>query len=107
MQPFIFLNINNINNTNIFNVLLSKYKEIINMHLNAEKYQDKLILVKLIRTPFRNHYNTIIFNSLESTTNSSFSSDNIYYHDGMKNGGNIVTLKQGDDWKKIGIPYIV
>ena len=28
IQPFVFININNINNTRIFNLLLSKYKEI-------------------------------------------------------------------------------
>ena len=25
----------------------------------------------------------------------------------MKNGGQIVELKEGEDWKEIGIPYIV
>ena len=28
IQPFVFININNINNTSIFNLFLSKYKEI-------------------------------------------------------------------------------
>ena len=28
MQPFTFININNINNTSLFNIFLEKYKEI-------------------------------------------------------------------------------
>ena len=63
-------------------------------------------LVGLIAVPSKNHYNTIIFNPLGSTINSYFSSNNIYYHDGMLNDGHILALNKGEDWKKIGIPYI-
>ena len=64
-------------------------------------------MVGLISAPKRNHYNTIIFNPTGSTINSKFTPNNIYYHDGMLNDGNITTLKKGKDWKSRGIPYIV
>ena len=39
--------------------------------------------------------------------NNKFTQNKIYYHDGMKNGGKIMELKEGEDWKEIGIPYLV
>lgn len=39
--------------------------------------------------------------------NSIFSSNNIYYLDEMKYDVYIVNIKLGDEWKMIGIPYIV
>ena len=157
MQPFIFINSNNIKNTSIFNLLLDKYKEIHSYACDCRKnskedvlclkikynimsypvflfllfdfqyselvkYKDNIYkllddkialnikidykLIGLIAAPSKNHYNTIIFNPLGSTINSYFSSNNIYYHDGMLNDGHILALNKGEDWKKIGIPYI-
>ena len=63
-------------------------------------------LIALICAPSSNHYNTIIFNPIGLTINSHFTPNNIYYHDGLLNNGKIVALKNGEDWKKIGIPYI-
>ena len=39
--------------------------------------------------------------------NTNFTANNIYYLDGMLNNGRISTLKIGEDWKRIGISYIV
>ena len=156
MQPFIFVNINDINNNSIFNLMLEKYKEIysyacecrketkedvlcLKIKYNVESYPEFLFilfdfqyselvknkenifklldnkivfnltteykLVGIITAPKRNHYNTIIFNPL-GVLNTNFSSNNIYYHDGMISEGRILPLKKGEDWKKIGIPYI-
>ena len=156
LQPFIFVNINNINNNSIFNLMLEKYKEIysyacecrketkedvlcLKIKYNVESYPEFLFilfdfqyselvknkenifklldnkiafnqtteykLVGIITAPKRNHYNTIIFNPI-GVINTNFSSNNIYYHDGMINEGRILPLKKGEDWKKIGIPYI-
>ena len=63
-------------------------------------------LVGLISALKRNHYNTIIFNPIGSTIVPKFTANNIYYHEGMLNNGNITFLKLGEDWKSIGIPYI-
>ena len=62
-------------------------------------------LVGIITAPKRNHYNTIIFNPVD-VINTNFSSNNIYYHDGMLNEGRILAIKIGEDWRNIGIPYI-
>ena len=132
MQPFIFVNINNINIKSIFNLILEKYKEIysyacecrkeakedvlcLKIKYNVESYPEFLFivfnltteykLVRIIIAQKRNHYNTIIFNPL-GILNTNFSSNNIYYHDGMISEGRILQLKKGEDWKKIGIPYI-
>ena len=61
----------------------------------------------MICAPFRNHYNTVIFNPIGSSIDKTFTPNNIYYHDGMHNNGRIEPLKKGEDWKDIGIPYIV
>ena len=157
IQPFVFININNIDNTSLFNLFLEKYKEIhsyacecrkqnkedvlcVKIKYNIEsyptflfllfdfqfselnRYKDKIYklvdntivfnirleykLVGLISAPKRNHYNTIIFNPRGSTIDPKFTANNIYYHDGMLNNGNITALKRGEDWKNIGIPYI-
>ena len=48
IQPFVFININNINNTSIFNLFLSKYKEIYSYvyeyRKNLPKNEDVLCL---------------------------------------------------------------
>ena len=49
----------------------------------------------IIVTPLYNHYNTIIFNPIGLTINSHFSPNNIYYHDGMLNGGKIMPITEG------------
>ena len=84
------------NKENIFNLLDNK----IAFNLKTE-YK----LAGIITAPKINHYNTIIFNLIR-VVNTYFSVNNIYYHDGMINNGRISTLKMGEDWKKIGIPYI-
>ena len=61
----------------------------------------------MISAPSINHYNTIIFNPIGHSINKNFIPTNIYYHDGTKNGGKIVEIKQGEDWRIKGIPYIV
>ena len=159
IQPFVFININNINNTSIFNLFLSKYKEIYSYACECRKnlpknedvlclkitynilkypeflfllfdfqyqdlvrYKDNIFnllenrivlninaeykLIGVISAPNRNHYNTVIFNPIGSTINSYFTANNIYYHDGMRNGGHIEAIKSEEDWKAIGIPYI-
>ena len=158
MQPFIFINTNNINNTSIFNIFLSKYKEIYSyacecrkdhkedvlclkikynivsyplflfilfdfQYTELAKYKEKIYklleekiilnlrteyrLIGMICAPHINHYNTIIFNPIGQSINKNFTANNIYYHDGMLNNGCIIALKDGEDWKNIGIPYIV
>ena len=158
MEPFIFVNENNINNTSIFNILLIKYKEIYSYACECRKNKNEDVLcVKikynilnfpkflfilfdfqyhelnnyksnifkllentialyintvykleaLICAPCINHFNTVIFNPIGLTINSCFTPNNIYYHDGLRNNGRITALKDGEDWKNIGIPYIV
>ena len=160
MQPFIFINNNNINSTSLFNLFLSKYKENYSYACECRKnlpkgedvlclkikysiisypiflfllfdfhyyelltfkekifnlIEDKLVLnlkeeyqlVGMIAAPGRNHYNTIIFNPTGHTINSNFTPNNIYFHDGMLNEGNIIALIEGENWKEKGIPYIV
>ena len=64
-------------------------------------------LIGMIAAPSINHYNTIVFNPIGQTINPNFIPANIYYHDGNKNGGKIVEIKKGEDWRIKGIPYIV
>ena len=61
----------------------------------------------IIASPYDNHFNTIIFNPLGSTINNHFSPNFIYYHDDQLNNGNIVAINNVDEWKTIGIPYIL
>ena len=159
-QPFTFININNINNTNLFNIFLNKYKEIYSYACDCRKnlknsedvlyvkikydinifptfifllfdfqyndlinYKDniyKLIedtftlpnnmeykLLGMIAAPNYDHYNTIIFNPIDQTINSIFTPNKIYYHDGQKNDGKIMSITEGMDLRNLGIPYIV
>ena len=157
MQPFVFINGNNINNASIFNLFLEKYKEIYSYACECRKdnnedvlclrvkynilsypvflfllfdfqyneltnYKDKIYkllkdkitlnfrteyrLIGIIGAPKINHYNAIIFNPMGPSINKKFTQNNIYYHDGMLNNGCIISLKKGEDWKNIGIPYI-
>ena len=101
---FLFL-LNNIQYTE-----LTKYKE------KIYKLLDNIIIVNLraeyrwiglLCAPSINHFNPIIFNSIGLSINNNFTPNNIYYHDGMLNNGCINALKDGEDWKNIGIPYIV
>ena len=156
-QPFTFININNINNTNLFNIFLNKYKEIYSYACDCRKnlknsedvlcvkikydinifptfifllfdfqyndlinYKDniyKLIedtftlpnnmeykLLGMIEAPNYDHYNTIIFNPIGQTINSIFTPNKIYYHDGQKNDGKIMSTPEGMDWRNLGIP---
>ena len=64
-------------------------------------------LLGLIAVPKRNHYNTIIFNPIGQNIINKFTQNKKYYYDGMKNGGKIVELNEGEDWKEIGISYMV
>ena len=64
-------------------------------------------LLSIISSPYNNHFNTLIFNPIGLTIDKHFSSNLIYYHDDQLNEGNIVAIKENEDWKKVGIPYIV
>ena len=64
-------------------------------------------LIGMIAAPSIYYYNTIIFNPIGQTINPKFIPANIYYYDGSKNGGKIVEIKKGEDWRIKGIPYIV
>ena len=89
---------------------LEKYKD--NIFQLAE---DKLILniqkeyklKGMISLPSIDHYICIIFNPIGTIINEYFRASNIYYHDGKKNNGKIDMIKYGDDWKDLGIPYIL
>ena len=158
MKPFLDINNTNINETHIFNILLTRCKEkytydcecrknssedllctkvkyniesypnylmvLFDMaYSDLEKYkdnifkltEDKLILnlqkeYKLkgkISLPSFDHYICIIFNPIGTIINEYFKASNIYYHDGKKNNGKIDMIKYGDDWKDLGIPYIL
>ena len=61
----------------------------------------------IIGVPFRNYFNCIIFNPRGSTINKKFLSNNIYIHDGMKFGGKIIALKEDENWRLFGVPYIL
>ena len=77
--------------------------------------EDKIILnikveynlVGIIGAPKANHFNCIIFNPLGKTIDPYFKSSTIYYHDGLKNNGKVTPLGKNEDWKNLGIPYIV
>ena len=58
-----------------------------------------------MRISMLNNSYAIIFNPI-GVIKSYYSANNIYYHDGMLNDGHILALNKGEDWKKIGIPYI-
>ena len=64
-------------------------------------------LIGIISLPSYNHYCSIIFNPSGKYINEYFQSNYIYYHDGMQNDGKIVRIKEGEDWRKLGIPYIL
>ena len=157
-QPFIFINNTNINEKNLFNILLQKYKEkytydcecrrdkkedvlctkvkyniveypkfmflLFDMQFDELKIYKKDIfniteakitlnlkveynLVGIISAPKANHFNSIIFNPLGKSIDSYFKSNFIYYHDGEKNNGKVTSLGKNEDWKNLGIPYIV
>ena len=46
MKPFVYVNINNINEKNIFNILLKKKRKIIYMTANVEKMPKKMYYVQ-------------------------------------------------------------
>ena len=157
IQPFIYINITDLKEKNLFNILLLKYKEkyTYDCECRRDKKEDVLCtkvkynildypnymfllfdmqfhdlynyskeifkiveddivlnikveykLVGIISAPKANHFNCIIFNPLGITIDPFFKSSKIYYHDGELNNGNVASLGQNDDWKKIGIPYI-
>ena len=89
---------------------LEKYKEsifkiaedIIVLNMN-KKYK----LKGIISLPSYNHYICIIFNPMGKYIDDSFKANNIYYHDGNANNGKICSLNIEEDWKVLGIPYIL
>ena len=46
-QPFTFININNINSTSLFNVFLSKYKEIYSYACECRKNSEDVLCLKI------------------------------------------------------------
>ena len=64
-------------------------------------------MIGIITVPEKNHYNTIIFNPIGITINQYYKANYIYYHDGLLNNGKITVLNKGEDWRHIGIPYII
>ena len=158
LKPFVYVNINNINESNLFNIILTKYKEnyiydcecrknskedvlCTKVKYNLESYpiymtilfdmsysdiykfkekiykiaEDTVLLnlnkeyklIGIISLPSYNHYCSIIFNPNGKYINEYFQSNYIYYHDGMQNDGKIVRIKEGEDWRRLGIPYIL
>ena len=158
LKPFVCVNINNINESNLFNIILTKYKEnyiydcecrknskedvlCTKVKYNLESYpiymtilfdmsysdiykfkekiykiaEDTVVLnlikeyklIGIISLPSYNHYCSIIFNPSGKYINEYFQSNYIYYHDGMQNDGKIVRIKEGEDWRRLGIPYIL
>ena len=63
--------------------------------------------VGIIATSRTINFNCIVFNPLGKTVDPYFKSNNIYYNDCDKNNGKITSLSKDDDWKNLGIPYIV
>ena len=57
----------------------------------------------LIIMPFFNHYGSAIFNPSSYLINNKNKPTNIYYHDSLKNNGNIKLIEHPDDLKKTGI----
>ena len=82
----------------IFNITEAK----ITLNLKVEDN-----LVGIISAPKVNHFNSIIFNPLGKSIDSYFKSNFIYYHDGEKNNGKVTSLGKNEDWKNLGISYIV
>ena len=64
-------------------------------------------LIGIITAPKINHHNIIIFNPMGLINNINLSLNNIYYRGEMLNDGCIISLKKGENWKNIGIPYIL
>ena len=81
------------------------YPELVKYKDNIFKLTEKL--KGLISLPSFNHYICIIFNPIGRIINHFFKASNIYYHDGKENNGKIAMIKSGDDWKNLGIPYIL
>ena len=52
------------------------------------------------------HFNVVIFNPSGSIIHPSFTSNNNYYFDGLKNNGLVTILKEGEKLEDIGYPYI-
>ena len=158
LKPFIYINMNNIDKKNIFNILLDRCKEnyiydcecrknskedllctkvkynienypiFINVlfdmgYSDLIKYKDNIYKISedviflninkeyklkgIILVPSFNHYCCVIFNPRGSHVNEHFHSNFIYYHDGMLNNGKIAMIKEGEDWRNLGIPYIL
>ena len=63
-------------------------------------------LKNLVTLPFKDHYGTVIFNPTGNLINSKFKSNLIYFHDSLKNNGNIKECSNNEDWKGNGSPYI-
>ena len=83
---------------NIYNNI----EDIIFLNINKE-YK----LKGIISIPNFNHYCCVIFNLRGSYLNDYFQSNYIYYHDGMLNEGKISKIKEGEDWRDLGIHYIL
>ena len=64
-------------------------------------------LAGIIASPSFNHYNIIIFNPIGCNIDKKFCSNFIYYHDGTLNSGRITQLNPFENYKNIGIPYII
>ena len=67
-------------------------------------------LLGIIDYPPFNYYNDIeiiIFNSLGCSIDRTLSDNFKYYHDSTSNNGNIMQLYPFENWKYIGILYIV
>ena len=82
---------------------LTKYRDNIYQLLDDKitlNLKTEYKLIGVITAPSINHYNTIILNPLGSTINSYFSSNNIYYHDGMLNNGHILPFKNSRGLEK-------
>ena len=61
----------------------------------------------IISLPSYDHYICIIFNPIGKYIDNKFKSNYIYYHDGTKNEGKICMINYPEDWKDLGIPYIL
>ena len=89
---------------------LEQYKQ--NIFQMTEEYivlniNKKYKLRGIISVPYINHYICIIFNPRGILVNQYFKSNLIYYHDGNENGGKLREIRSNEDWKKLGIPYIL
>ena len=61
----------------------------------------------MISLPSFDHYICIIFNPMGKYIDNEFKSNYIYYHVGKKNDGKISVINYSEDWKDLGIPYIL